>query len=434
MSDDDQPGPAWGGWDTPARDEPRMKAVQSMDTMTRNALERAMVLAGDRGNAADRAVRFGELEAFAGQIQQLFTVPIRELTGLIADPALLFRNAGLSPPEIVEALPETDNFAGRLVFLTTDSKLYRHTGSPAGADGFSLEVDGADIDNGTITGDKIVANTITGGLLATSGIITQAAQIGNAVISTAAIQDGAITNALIQNGAITNAKIQNGAITNAKIENLAVTNAKVANGAITNAKFSGTLQSDNYNSSQGWLIDKGGNAIFNTLTLRNGIVGGNALADLAVAAAKLANGAVATPKIQDLAVDTIKIANGGVSRLRDVTGIDFTTTSFSFVTAASISFSPFSTNSSLIINCSGVINASGGDPPYEIEIQWRGNRIGGSFQMGNTPSNTEQYNFSIIIPITTTSSSTLSVRLRRPDGSGISARFQGTLSCVEVQK
>ena len=426
MSDDDQPGPAWGGWDTPARDEPRMKAVQSMDTMTRNALERAMVLAGDRGNAADRAVRFGELEAFAGQIQQLFTVPIRELTGLIADPALLFRNAGLSPPEIVEALPETDNFAGRLVFLTTDSKLYRHTGSPAGADGFSVEVDGADIDNGTITGDKIVANTITGGLLATSGIITQAAQIGNAVISTAAIQDGAITNALIQNGAITNAKI----------ENLAVTNAKVANGAITNAKISGTLQSDNYNSSQGWLIDKGGNAIFNTLTLRNGIVGGNALADLAVAAAKLANGAVATPKIQDLAVDTIKIANGGVSRLRDVTGIDFTTTSFSFVTAASISFSPFSTNSSLIINCSGVINASGGDPPYEIEIQWRGNRIGGSFQMGSAlaAGDAERYNFSVIIPITTTSSSTLSVRLRRPDGSGISARFQGTLSCVEVQK
>lgn len=155
----------------------------------------------------------------------------------------LFQDAGLSAPEIVSTLPTTGNFQGRLVFLTTDNKLYRWTGSSWTAavptadltgtitetqianDSISTPkikanaVTATQILGSTITGDKIVANTITGGLLATSGIITQVAQINDALI--------------------TNAKIANGTIETAKIGDAQITTLKVAGENITIARFAG---------------------------------------------------------------------------------------------------------------------------------------------------------------------------------------------------
>ncbi len=43
--------------------------------------------------------------------------------------AQLLADAGMSAVEIVTALPTTGNFAGRVVYLTTDQKLYRWTGT-----------------------------------------------------------------------------------------------------------------------------------------------------------------------------------------------------------------------------------------------------------------------------------------------------------------
>ncbi|EDM71050.1 putative phage tail protein [Roseobacter sp. AzwK-3b] len=86
-----------------------------------------MVLDGRIGDGSLRAVRWNELESYINAVEQQFQAPVRELSGLIQDPALLFRNSGLSAPEIVDALPTTGNFAGRMVFLTLDSKLYRYT-------------------------------------------------------------------------------------------------------------------------------------------------------------------------------------------------------------------------------------------------------------------------------------------------------------------
>ncbi len=64
---------------------------------------------------------------------------------------------GFAFVELVTTLPVSGNFEGRMVYLTTDDKLYRHDGSA-----FLLAVDGADIEDGTIVAsDKIVANTIT---------------------------------------------------------------------------------------------------------------------------------------------------------------------------------------------------------------------------------------------------------------------------------
>jgi hypothetical protein len=66
--------------------------------------------------------------------------------------------AMILPPEIVAALPtlpDADYPAGRMVVLTTDSKLYRSTGSA-----WTKAVDGADVTANSITAGKIAAGAI----------------------------------------------------------------------------------------------------------------------------------------------------------------------------------------------------------------------------------------------------------------------------------
>ena len=167
----------------------------------------------------------------------------------------LFIDQGLDIIEPVSSLPAAGDFAGQQVFLTTNGKLYRWTGSAwvltiAASDAGDLtgQITGTQIsDNavtapkilaGTITGNKITANTITGGLLSTAGIITSSAQIND------------------------------GLITNAKIGNLAVNAAKIQDGQVTNAKIGNTIQSTNYSAgSSGWRILKSGSAEFNGVVI-----------------------------------------------------------------------------------------------------------------------------------------------------------------------
>lgn len=61
--------------------------------------------------------------------------------------------------EIVSALPTTNNFAGRVVFLTTDNKLYRYVGAPTNA--FTAAVPAADV-SGVLTNSEISATKVTG--------------------------------------------------------------------------------------------------------------------------------------------------------------------------------------------------------------------------------------------------------------------------------
>ena len=85
----------------------------------------------------------------------------------------LLRALNMTVPEIVSALPGSGNFAGRFVYLTTNRKFYRHTGSPAGASGFTVEVDGGDILAGTITAAAIAAGAITADKIAAGEVFAE---------------------------------------------------------------------------------------------------------------------------------------------------------------------------------------------------------------------------------------------------------------------
>jgi hypothetical protein len=95
----------------------------------------------------------------------------------------LFQDAGLSAPEIVNALPSTGNFVGRIVFLTTDNQLYSWDGTQWNASDATIApgsitvteiaddaISTPKLQAGAVTTDKITANAITTGLLAVGAV------------------------------------------------------------------------------------------------------------------------------------------------------------------------------------------------------------------------------------------------------------------------
>jgi hypothetical protein len=75
--------------------------------------------------------------------------------------------------EIVSALPSTNKFNGRLVYLETDGKLYRVV---SGA--WTKAVDGGDVSANTLSGNSIVAGSIVAAKLAVTSLSSIAANIG----------------------------------------------------------------------------------------------------------------------------------------------------------------------------------------------------------------------------------------------------------------
>ena len=101
--------------------------------------------------------------------------------------------------EIVATLPTTNLFEGRVVYLSTDDKLYRYTGTA-----WISAVAAVDI-TGTITTTQITDDAITSPKIAANAV-TASEIAANAVTATAIATD-AVTANKIQAGAVTAAKI-----------------------------------------------------------------------------------------------------------------------------------------------------------------------------------------------------------------------------------
>lgn len=75
--------------------------------------------------------------------------------------------------EIVASLPTTNNFEGRVVFLTTDDKLYRYTGSA-----WTKAVDGLDLVASSVRTDAIDAGAVTAAKISVTNLSAISATIG----------------------------------------------------------------------------------------------------------------------------------------------------------------------------------------------------------------------------------------------------------------
>lgn len=170
------------------------------------------------------------------------TVPTADLTGQvtagqIADAAITTAKfaSGIEPVEILSALPTTGNFQGRVVFLTTDNKLYRYNGtafvSTVPATDLTGQVTSTQITDNAITTAKITANAVTANEIAANSVV--AGKIAAAAVSTAELASGAVTAAKIAAGTITANEIAANTITGGKIASDTITAANIAANAIT---------------------------------------------------------------------------------------------------------------------------------------------------------------------------------------------------------
>ncbi|MBC8718180.1 phage tail protein [Ochrobactrum sp. Marseille-Q0166] len=134
--------------------------------------------------------------------------------------------SSIKPVEIVSALPTTDNVVGRVVYLTTDSKLYRYTPT-----GWVSTVASSDI-TGQIEAAQIAAleaTKITGTIVGT--------QIADNAISTPKLAASAVVAGKIAAGAVETDKLAAGAVTTGKLDALAVTSDKLAANSVTAGKI-----------------------------------------------------------------------------------------------------------------------------------------------------------------------------------------------------
>ncbi|MFT4182568.1 MAG: phage tail protein, partial [Rhizobium sp.] len=102
---------------------------------------------------------------------------------------------GLTPVEIVSALPSTGNYAGRTVYLSTDNKLYRYTGSAWTAAAAATDI------TGTLVSSQIADAAITNAKLA--ALAVDASKLADNAVTTTKITDSSITTAKITANAIT---------------------------------------------------------------------------------------------------------------------------------------------------------------------------------------------------------------------------------------
>jgi len=231
------------------------------------------------------------------------------------------------PIERVGALPTTNLTTGRVVMLTTDSKLYRYSGtawtkaiSAADLDdqvNLATQVFGqvqatninagqistASIQAGAVVADKIAsgsisavklaadsvtanaiaanavtaseiaANTITSTQLDTSQIFADSAVIG--AIQSSSITTAAVVAAIGSFEFIQSQNIQSNAITAGKLaaSNVVTNSAQISDGIITNAKIGSVIQSSNYSAgSAGWIINKDGSAEFNGVVVSRDLI------------------------------------------------------------------------------------------------------------------------------------------------------------------
>lgn len=212
--------------------------------------------------------------------------------------------SGITPVEIVDTLPTTDNFVGRMVLLTTDGKLYRYLST-----GFTTAVATSNL-TGTITSTQIADDAITTPKIATGAITAD--EISSNAITSDKITANAITTAKILAGAIGASQIAAGAITTDKLYAGAITAEKIATNAIDATKIvAGAISSDKLaaNSVTAGAIVAGA---ISTYHLGAQVVTANQIAAGAITASKLSAGAISGQSITITSATNPTGGSGGV--------------------------------------------------------------------------------------------------------------------------
>ena len=234
-------------------------------------------------------------------------IPAADIGGALASANF---PTNLRPIEIVTALPTTGNFQGRQVFLTTDNKTYRYNGTAFIATIATTDLQGTiastQLAAAAVTNAKIAVNAIQGDVIA-AGAIT-AAKILDGAISELKLANDAVTTAKIAADAITADVIAAGAITSDAITAGAITSLKIANDAVTNAKIAVDAVQGDVIAANAITADKLLDGAVSELKIAAGAVTTAKIATDAITAGVIAAGAITETKIASNAITSAKIA------------------------------------------------------------------------------------------------------------------------------
>jgi len=183
--------------------------------------------------------------------------------GVIGDSQLIDGSTLVGKVDTLPTLPDPngDYPEGKVVYLTTNGKLYRNdsdvwTAAVATVD-LTGQITGTQITDDAITSPKIAANAIVADKIAANAITTDklnanavtAAKIAVGTITATEIAANTITAAKIVAGTITATEIANSTITSSNIVDSTITGAKISNATITDANIA-SLNADKITAGQ----------------------------------------------------------------------------------------------------------------------------------------------------------------------------------------
>jgi hypothetical protein len=263
--------------------------------------------------------------------------------------------------EIVDTLPVTDLFEGRIVFLTTDDKLYRYTGSA-----WTTAVPAVDI-SGQLADSQIAAlaaSKVTGQLsdaqIAAIAATKVTGQLTDAQIAALAATKitGQITTTQITDDAITAAKIAANAVTASEIAANAVVADKIAANAVTAGKINAGAVTATEIAAGAVVAGKIAAGAVTATEIAAGAVVAGKIAAGAVQAAEIAAGAVIAGKIAANAVTATEIATDAITANKIQAGA---------VTAAKISVTQLSAiNANIGEVTAGTLRSSDNKARFEL--------------------------------------------------------------------
>ena len=237
-------------------------------------------------------------------------------SGQIADGSIAGTKfaSGLKPIEVVGTLPAAGTI-GRVVFLTTDNKLYRDTGSVWTAAVPAVDLTGqittVQISSTAITSDKIATNAITAEKI-TANAVTADKITANAITADK-INANAVTAGKVAADAITAGNIVAGAIGVTQLAAGAVTTAKLAAGSVTAATIAAGAVEANNIAAGAITSDKITANAITTGMIQAGAVSATQIAAGAITAGKIAANAVTAATVAAGAIEADKIATNAVT-------------------------------------------------------------------------------------------------------------------------
>ena len=235
--------------------------------------------------------------ATAGQVTSSFLADNAVIAAKIADGTIAGTKfaSGIKPIEVVSSLPSAGT-QGRTVFLTSDNKLYRDTGSGwtaavpttdlSGTINLSTQVSGALATSslsGTISGTQIADDAIASNHIAANAVTAN--EIAANAVTASEIAANAVTASEIASDTITAGQIAAGAINASELAAGAVTAGKIATGAIV-----------------------AGDGVIGSAVIETAMID-----DAAITSAKIGSSQVTTAKINDAAITTAKVGTAAIT-------------------------------------------------------------------------------------------------------------------------